>query len=211
MLQSRRGFLIGAGAVLTTAFVAKAQSFVRETQTPLLTPPSDVRQTLYWYVPKGSEAPNWHMPEGSEAPMLYLNKPPAITPPPTWREYLDGVCAYLGRPATFQNVDEWRRYYDVEPDKLDLPMDPVQWRRDFDFVSGPSAQAFSLLAGIHFGRELGRHPGAGVPHINFNSPRIRDPRFFRSVNASDMLALSLLQARLIDLKLPIKIVKGIEG
>ena len=38
MLQSRRGFLIGAGAVLTTAFVAKAQSFVRETQTPLLTP-----------------------------------------------------------------------------------------------------------------------------------------------------------------------------
>ena len=55
MLQSRRGFLIGAGAVLTTAFVAKAQSFVRETQTPLLTPPSDVRQTLYWYIRKGDE------------------------------------------------------------------------------------------------------------------------------------------------------------
>jgi hypothetical protein len=38
--------------------------------------------------------------------------------------------------------------------------------------------------------------------------RIGEYRFTRWVTASDMLALSLLQARLIDLKLPIKIEEG---
>jgi hypothetical protein len=31
MLQSRRGFLIGAGALLTTAFVKDARSFIHRT------------------------------------------------------------------------------------------------------------------------------------------------------------------------------------
>jgi len=34
MLQSRRGFLIGAGAVLTTAFVKDARSFIHRTSQP---------------------------------------------------------------------------------------------------------------------------------------------------------------------------------
>src|ERR1700746_3751986 len=37
MLQSRRGFLIGAGAVLTTAFVKDARSFIHRNNQPLLT------------------------------------------------------------------------------------------------------------------------------------------------------------------------------
>ena len=36
MLQSRRGFLIGAGSLLTTAFVSEATAFVRTTGKPLL-------------------------------------------------------------------------------------------------------------------------------------------------------------------------------
>jgi len=45
MLQSRRGFLIGAGAVLTTAFVKDARSFIRQTSQPLLASPSQVVET----------------------------------------------------------------------------------------------------------------------------------------------------------------------
>ena len=49
MLESRRGFLIGAGSLLTTAFVSDARSFIRRTSQPLLTSPKKVAQTLYWY------------------------------------------------------------------------------------------------------------------------------------------------------------------
>jgi hypothetical protein len=40
MLQSRRGFLIGAGAVLTTAFVKDARSFIHRNNQPPLSSPS---------------------------------------------------------------------------------------------------------------------------------------------------------------------------
>src|SRR4051794_2689178 len=49
MLQSRRGFLIGAGRLLTTAFVADARSFIRINSRPLLASPTQVAETLYWY------------------------------------------------------------------------------------------------------------------------------------------------------------------
>ena len=49
MLQSRRGFLIGAGAVLTTAFVKDACSFIHQTNQPLLASPSQVVETMYWH------------------------------------------------------------------------------------------------------------------------------------------------------------------
>src|SRR6516162_9801972 len=49
MLQSRRGFLIGAGAVLTTAFVKDARSFIHRNSQPLLASPTQVVETMYWY------------------------------------------------------------------------------------------------------------------------------------------------------------------
>ena len=56
MLQSRRGFLIGAGTLLTAAFVAEAQAIVHETAKPLLVKQTEVRHTLYWYLPKACNA-----------------------------------------------------------------------------------------------------------------------------------------------------------
>ena len=167
-----------------------------QTFTPLLGQPPQVRHTLYW-----------HMSEGSNAPLLCLDGSPHIMPPPpTWREYLDSVCASLSRAATFENVDMWRRVYNVEPDQLDLPMDAAKWQRDFDFINGPHARASSVLGAIHLGPaldriylgpELGRGPrGEQRPHVNFNGPGIGDARCARWITASDMLALSLLQARL---------------
>ena len=38
-MLSRRGFLIGAGGLLTAAFVKDAQSFVLRNEQPLLVPP----------------------------------------------------------------------------------------------------------------------------------------------------------------------------
>jgi hypothetical protein len=49
MLQSRRGFLIGAGSLLTTAFVSDARAFIRRTGEPLLVSPPQITQTICWY------------------------------------------------------------------------------------------------------------------------------------------------------------------
>src|SRR5262245_41296650 len=131
MQPSRRGFLVGLGSVLTTAFVAEATTFVRATCAPLLVQPSEVRQTLYWY-----------LPDGSHEPMFCLDASPYITPlPPTWCEFLKAKFQFLRRPATFEETETWRRCYKVEPDQLDLPMDAAVWQREFDGFYGPHGRA----------------------------------------------------------------------
>src|SRR5262245_6990086 len=49
MLQSRRGFLVGFGSLLTAAFIKDARSFIRTNGQPLLARPKQVAQTMYWY------------------------------------------------------------------------------------------------------------------------------------------------------------------
>ena len=64
---------------------------------------------------------------------------------------------------------------------------------------------FLLLSKIDLGPELGSARGPLLEfHEGDNHPGSND----RWVNAKDKLSLSLLQARLIDLKMPIKIVEG---
>lgn len=75
MLQSRRGFLIGAGAVLTTAFVKDARSFIHRNNQPLLAAPSQVAETMYW-----CEIPD-------EGYQLTLGPWSIAPPPPTWRQF----------------------------------------------------------------------------------------------------------------------------
>jgi hypothetical protein len=194
MLQSRRGFLIGAGSLLTTAFVAEAQAFVNEAAKPLLVRPAEVRKTLYWYLPRGSDAP-----------MLCLDGSLFIAPPPPpWREFLCDLCVRLyARQSRPEDIDMWRRHYDIEPDQLDLPVDPAIWQREQDIWLSPQARACALLQGIHFGPDLDRYYYATVGHqrppIKFHTESIGSNHFTRWVTASDLVALSLLQARLIDL------------
>ena len=120
MLQSRRGFLIGAGSMLTTAFVSDARSFIRRTSRPLLASPSHVAQTLHCY-------------DSAEAGYLLSLGEWTIDPPPvpTWREF---------------------------------------------FIS------------------------QGIAH--------QTEKDAEAIWEDHLISLSLLQARLIDLKLPIKIVEG---
>ena len=49
MLLSRRGFLIGAGAMLTTAFVKDARSFIHRNNQPLMASLSRTVETMYWH------------------------------------------------------------------------------------------------------------------------------------------------------------------
>jgi hypothetical protein len=203
MLQSRRGFLIGAGSLLTAAFVTEAQAFVRQAAKPLLAEQVKAQHTLYWYLPKGSNAP-----------LLCLDGSPFIVPPPPpWRDFLQDMCRRLyARQCRPEHIEDWRRYYDVELDQLEQPVDPAVWQLEQDIWLSPQARAYRLLRGIHFGPELDRsYGGTGGfqrPHVQFSTELIGGDRFRRRIAASDLVALSLLQARLIELGRPIKIVEG---
>jgi len=90
-----------------------------------------------------------------------------------------------------------------ERGQLDEEMDGSWWEIHYDRISGPSAKAHRLLEKIDLGPNLGRR-GDG-PHLQFKEGGGNPFDYSLHVHASDMLALSLLQARLIDLQLPIKV------
>ena len=189
MLQSRRGFLIGAGAVLTTAFVKDARSFIRQTSQPLLASPSQVVETMYWH-----EIPD-------EGYQLTLGPWSIAPPPPKWREFFvsEGIPH-----RTDKEIEKICSFHCIEPGDFDKPVQRRYWEDWFDITGGPLARAYHLLKKIDLGPEC--NSGRG-PLLEFNvGSHPGDSTHF--VNAKDMLSLSLLQARLIDLKLPIKIVEG---
>ena len=190
MLQSRRGFLIGVGAVLTTAFVSDARAFIRRKEAPLLAAPPRTAHTLYWDWPDGLE------------PQLFLDgEPEVIAPePPTWREFLKSLDA---KDYTASGIKLRLEQIGFEPSQLDEEMDESWWEMHYDRISGPSAKAYRLLERIDLGPDLGRR-GDG-PHLQFLEGGGNQFDYSLHVHASDMLALSLLQARLIDLRLPIKV------
>jgi hypothetical protein len=189
MLQSRRGFLIGVGTVLTTEFVKDARSFIHRNSQPLLASSSQMTETIYWY-----EIPD-------EGYQLALGPWTYAPPPPTWRRFFIDQCIPHG---TNKEIEKLCSDHLIEPGDFDKPMSERYWYYWFDIVGGPLARAYHLLEKIDLGPERDSERG---PVLDFNiGSHPGDSTHY--VNARDMLSLSLLQARLIDLKLPIKVVKN---
>ena len=142
MLQSRRGFLIGAGAVLTTAFVKDARSFIHRTSQPLLASPSQVVETMYWH-----EIPD-------EGYQLTLGPWSFAPPPPTWREFFvsEGIPH-----RTDKEVEKICSLHCIAPGDFDEPVQRRYWEDWFDITGGPLAKAYHLLQRIDLGPE--RHRG----------------------------------------------------
>jgi hypothetical protein len=190
-MLSRRGFLIGTGGLLTMAFVSDARAFIRRKEAPLLAAPPRTAHTLYW---------DW--PDGLDEPQLFLDdQPEVIAPePPTWREFLKSLDA---KDYTASGIKLRLEQIGFEPSQLDEEMDESWWEMHYDRISGPSAKAYRLLERIDLGPDLGRR-GDGL-HLQFREGGGNQFDYSLHAHASDMLALSLLQARLIDLDLPIKV------
>ena len=89
-MLTRRGFLIGAGSLLTAAFVSKATAFSRDTGKPLILP--SVRkpeETLYVYLQDYEVDENDEVVEYDAKWRVSLGPDqPVAPPPPTWREHL---------------------------------------------------------------------------------------------------------------------------
>jgi hypothetical protein len=189
-MLSRRGFLIGTAGLLTAAFVKDAQSFVRRKCQPLLEAPPEVSQILHWY-------------DNGNGLLLTLGAYQLEAPePPTWREFFNSE----GIPHATEDeaCAVWADHM-IWPEDYDEPVNERYWYDWFDLEGGPCPKAYRLLDDLDLGPDLdSRREG---PQLVFQEGAYPGDNS-RWVQASGKLALSLLQARLIDLKLPICIVEG---
>jgi len=190
MLQSRRGFLIGAGSLLTAAFVTDARSFIGRTSRPLLASPTQVTQTLHWY-------------DSAEDGYLLTLGPWTLEPPPapTWREFF--ISEGISHQTEADEEEVWS-HYGIWPEYYDQIVCEEYWSDRFEIEDSPCAKAHRLLRKIDVGPDrkstrgplLEFHQGSHPGHSSY------------WVSAKDQLSISLLQARLIDVGMPIKIVEG---
>ena len=191
MLQSRRGFLIGASSLLTAAFVSDAQSFIRRTGRPLLASPGQVDKTLYWY---DSLEDDYTLALGE-----WTKEP---EPAPTWRElFFSNRIAH----RTEEEINEIYDLHHIWPEDYDNPVFDLYWWGLWEVRDNPCAKAYRFLSRIDLGPALASRRG---PLLEFHEGDNHPDGNQNWVNARDMLTLSLLQARLIDLGMNIKIVEG---
>jgi hypothetical protein len=123
-------------------------------------------------------------------------------PPPTWREF------FSSEGVAHQTKQEVHWIYDLHgiwPQDYDEPVDQDWWwETRFGYKGDPCHKAYLLLSEIDLGPRLGSARG---PLLEFHGPGSPGGSS-EWVTAKDKLSLSLLQARLIDLAMPIKIVPG---
>ncbi|RDJ13474.1 hypothetical protein B5K06_08775 [Rhizobium grahamii] len=189
-MLNRRGFLLSAVGLLTSSFVSHAEAFNRQTGRPLLIAPRRIDHRIYWY-------------ENGDDLLLSLG-PYELAPPrpPTWREFFVSQDVRHNNPTDLALV--WEAY-GVEPANYDNQIDGQFWQDYFDTTDSPTARAYKLLQTLDLGPTLSE--AGAQPHVIFHEGAFTGDNS-RWVNAGDHLALSLLQARFIDLSLPIAVTRG---
>jgi hypothetical protein len=198
---SRRSFLLGLGGLVTTSFVTRTTSHIAAQGAPLLLDPGRAEETLYVYdfgVCSGEEGDGfkWRVSLG---PDIY----PA-PPPPTWRDYLAAQDARLDSQA---DLDRLRCEHSLASDELDDRIDGYQWESLWVHYDSPQAKAAIILKELNIDCSLDcRGRKAGL--MDFVDWGGHPGSCARWVDLRDDLTVSLLQARLIELSHPIKIVIG---
>jgi hypothetical protein len=211
-MLTRRGFLIGAGSLLTAAFVSKATAFSRKAGEPLVLPPAKrPEETLYIYE---QEQEGWSYDEDDEdlsTPRYRYGKwrvshgpdEPRAPPPPSWREHLNS------RGYRRDTADDIKRIYlekGLTPEELDKPLNGFGWEDMWDNFNSPQARAHHLLKGLDLGSPSSNLEQAG--QIIFEGCGGAPGFSYTWVDLKDDLTVSLLQARLIELNLPINVNVG---
>ena len=194
MVFSRRSFLVGAGAIITTSFVDNAQAFARKTGEPYLL--SEVRTPQVLYACRTFDC------DHPERFQLTFGKPqyePSYVP--TWGEFLklEGVDE-----TDETSWDEFSTKWEISKADLRRPMNEYAWQCSWDCRYSPSARAVRMLEGLDLHRSDKHRSIGGLEFIEGQYPG----SFDRWVEAEDALSVSLLQARLRELRAPVEVRLG---
>jgi hypothetical protein len=195
---SHRSFLLGIGSLVTTSFVARARAHVRERGTPLLLHPKRAEETLYLYEGFG-------LSDGPWATKYRVSLGPdqwPAPPPPTWREHLTSL-GY--RFETQADCDRACCERSLTPEELDKRIDGYSWEDYWDHYESPQAKAHQLLKDLDLDCDP-KAPGSKAGRILFTDWGGHPGSSERWVDLKEELSVSILQARLIERDLSIKLV-----
>jgi hypothetical protein len=199
MSISRRFFLVGAGALITTSFVSKAVAYAEQTSRPLLVTPDRIEGELFIYGDGRISLGPFSLEDNE--------------PIPTWRQYL---AQRIGRPIETRSDIIASGYPDLTEQELDTLLDGYSWADNWEYMRSPTARAYRLLHSLDLG--LLRHrPGYtreenSLTFIESFHPGDSSHVVFAGVPETEMLdpvTASLLQARLVELGTGLRLVRGL--
>ncbi len=194
---SRRSFLFGLGSLVTASFAATAKAHALVEGVPLLLDPGRVDHALHLFPALEPEHPYDNKWRASLGP--WQDEPPAT---PTWRQHL----AQQGyRFETAADLERVRRETCASPDELDDLLPEQSWWSVWEHSESPQAKAFTLLQGMDLGFSPNSQRRTGG-RIDFVDGGWHPGSSERWVELLDDLTVSLLQARLIERQLPIRVV-----
>jgi hypothetical protein len=195
---SRRSFLLGLGSLVTASFAARAQAHALAEGVPLLLDPGPAEKTFHLFAalnPGEDELANkWRISLGP-----WQQDPP---PAPTWREHL------RRQGYRFETPEDLARVYcetSTRPEHLDELLPEQSWWSVWEYSESPQAKAYTLLKDLGLGCALNT-PGEKAGRIAFIEGGWHPGSSERWAELRDDLSVSLLQARLIERNLPIRLV-----
>jgi len=195
---SRRSFLLGLGSLVTTAFAARAKAHALAEGVPLLLDPGHTEKTLHLFgVPDFTEGELTNRWQVSLGP--WQQDPP---PAPTWREYLRRQGHRLD---TLKELAQACRQASLPIEDLDEFLPDQSWWSAWEYSESPQAKAYMLLKELGLDCAL-TQPGPKAGRITFVEWGYHPGSSERFVELHDDLSVSLLQARLIERNLPIRLV-----
>jgi hypothetical protein len=181
--------VIGASGLLTASFVRQAKALSRNGGKPLvLQPARKPEKILYVYRQEPSDACHSAL------------KP--FAPPPPRR----GGSAFrsLGhRLETNEEIERVCIQEGLEPHDLDKRLNGFGWQDAWDNFTGPQAKAYHLLKKLDLGDADSKLGQAG--EIIFEEFGGGPVNSYTWVELKDDLTVSLLQARIVELNLPINV------
>ena len=186
--MDRRSFLIGSGAVLTTAFVAKANWYIRNKNAVVPLAETSANTSKLYFVNQGSEYE------------LRLGTPDFDFEELTYREVLDRYrSVYLPKDEKI-SLSEFRQVYDdwgIKPKQLDQIADLYDYIDEWGRSDAPKAKAFRYLECLNLFNDEDKE-GLRVGDLTFVDGPCPGNDYL-GVTSFDPITASLLQARLLEL------------
>ena len=185
----RRSFLIGSGAILTSAYVDKASWFMRnQNAVPPISAVKEASKKLFFV----------DLSIGKYE--LRLGSPSDNFPKLTYREALKTYfCIDIPQNgetqlSEFRNIYDW---YGIRPTRLDTIADPMFYVDLWGQLDSPNAQAYNYLFDLDLtGEEKGPGPLRGDLDFRIGEVSCGD---YLGVLSEDPITASPLQPRLIEL------------